>query len=180
MGTRPYRESKETLLPDMSEIVRTNQSASWTRSMAANAYLEHYANRLPIALERNLDTILPITVGRRDYLGRIREPMSKWATDGWMEEQGDWSYRTGTFEMKLHLNEARVNPESGKRLRTQGGMGVPAQYTNKSDMEECDVLVAAQGSEALAEEYRELLGIPVLVLENMDRVMPFNRFEERL
>lgn len=180
MGTRPYRESKATLLPNMSDIVSTHSSASWTRSMAANAYLEHYADKLPLALERNLDTILPITLGRRDYLARISEDLSKWAPDGWMEEQGDWSHRMGTVEVKLNLSEARVNPKSGNRLKTQGEAGVPAQCTNKSDMEECDVLVAAQGDEGLVEEYREVLGIPVFVLENVEGVMSFNQFERLL
>jgi hypothetical protein len=148
--------------------------------MAANAYLEHYVDDLPLALERNLDTILPVSVARRDYLARISEGLSTWAPDGWMKEQRDWSYRMGTVEVKLNLSEARVDPTSGNRLKTQGQTDAPAQRTNKSDMEECDVLVAAQGDESLAEDYRDVLGIPVVVLENVDGMMPFKRFERLL
>jgi hypothetical protein len=148
--------------------------------MRANAYFEHYAHALPVAPLRNLDAIIPEDVGRRDYLARLYPELAAWAPEGWMEQRGDWRHQTGAVEVKLKLSEARTDPESGKQLRTQGRTSGPAQATNKSDVEECDVLIAAQGDEELAAEYREVLGIPVVVLENLSGMMPFEKFDRRL
>jgi len=149
--------------------------------MVANAYLEHHFHDLPLCLERNLDTILPVNVGRRDYLATLNIGLSKWAPDGWMGDRETLG-RLGKVEMKLNLSEARVDPKPGSTapLKTQGRTNGPAQDMNSSDMEECDVLIAAQGDESLAEEYREVLGIPVFILENVDGVMPFDRFRRYL
>ncbi|WP_255150376.1 hypothetical protein [Halorarius halobius] len=149
--------------------------------MAANAYLEHYFHDLPLSLERNLDTILPVNVRRRDYIAKLNIGLSKWAPDGWMGDREKLG-RLGQAEMKLYLSDARVDPEPGSTppLKTQGRTNGPAQDMNSWDMEECDVLIAAQGDEALAEEYREVLGIPVFILENVDGVMPFDRFRRYL
>jgi hypothetical protein len=148
--------------------------------MSANAYFEEYGSEIGLTPVVNLDTVIPPWVGRRDYLARMNERVSYWAPHGWMSEGDSWDAKTGTVEVKLHLREARVSPTSGKSLITRGCPETPAQSTNKSDIEECDALVAAQGDEQLAERYRDRLGIPVVVLDNVRGVPSFEEFKRTL
>jgi hypothetical protein len=154
----------DELLPPIAARIERDDSPEASH---VDAYFVYHRDEFPVTPTIQFDERIPHRISRADFWATMMVPVVEWI-------HADLDYRA--FLRRRYL---KVETEPDPQIAIQQGhsFSVPGEY-HESDISEVDMVIAAEDNYGYADRIRRNHGIPVIVIDEMTGVQPFDEFKD--